>query len=88
MEQPIVLTYGISYDKVRFKWIVVEATKYDDETNKPISWGIRNGSLIMSKITGDFEYETSPSNRDEDFLKEFRFDTPEEAFECWKKFNK
>lgn len=86
--EPIVLTYGISYDKVRMRWIVVESTKFDEQTNNPISWGIRNGSLIMSKFTGDFEYEPSPSNRDEEFFNEYRFKTPEEAFECWEKFKK
>ncbi len=87
MEKTTILTYGIYYDKSKMSWTVIEATRYDDETNEPTSWAVRRNSSVMSKIHGEFEFEPTPSNRNDEFFKEFRFDTPEQALECWKKFN-
>lgn len=80
----VVLSYGLSFDAKRLEWVLLEATKYD-ENNKPISWTVRIGRTCMSKFTGGFAYEPMPSSRDDDFFNEYRFSTPEEAAECWSK---
>lgn len=82
----VVLTYGLSYDKTRMEWIIIEATKYDDVEYKPITWAVRKGRTCMSKFTGEFDYEPLSSSRDESFFNEYRFNTPEEAAECWSKY--
>lgn len=33
----VVLTYGLSFDKNRLQWVTIEATKYDEQTNEPIT---------------------------------------------------
>jgi hypothetical protein len=83
----VTLNYGIKFDKSYGSWITVDSTKYDEETHLPILWGVRRGSSIMSKYTGEFDYEPMPSQRDDDFFKEYRFDSPNEAKECYLKFN-
>jgi len=40
----------------------------------------------MSKFTGTFDYEPTPSNRDKDFFNEYRFSTADEAAGCWSKY--
>ena len=82
----VVLTYGLSFDKNRQQWVIIEATKYDEETNNPIIWAVRRGGSVMSKFTGNFDYEPMPSSRDDDFFKEYRFSTPDEAAKCWSKY--
>ena len=58
--------------------IYIEATKFDDN-HEAISWAVRtHGGLVMSK-DGEFSYEPMPSNRDEDFFKQYRFSSPKEA---------
>ena len=81
----VVLTYGLSFDENRLQWVTIEATKYDEQTNEPITWAVRRGGSVMSKFTGSFDYEPLPSSRDDDFFDEYRFSTPEEAAECWSK---
>jgi len=81
-----ILKYGLLFDKLRLEWVSIEATKYNEETNIPNTWAIRKGSFVMSKKTGEFDYEPRPSNRDNKFLKEYRFKSPEEAFKYWTKF--
>ena len=80
----VVLTYGLSFDKNRMEWITIEATKYDEE-NKPITWAVRQGRTCLSKLSGGFDYEPMPSSRDSAFFNEYRFNTPDEAAECWAK---
>ncbi len=45
----------------------------------PQSWSISNGSSVLS-MEGDWEYEPSPSNRDEEFLARCRYPSCEAAF--------
>ena len=78
----IILSYGLYCDKNN-RWISLEATKFN-ELKQPISWAIRRTGWALSKYTGKFEYEPMYSSRDEKFLKEFRFDSIEEAVEYWK----
>lgn len=79
----VVLTYGLLFDKNRLQWVIIEATKYDEETSNPITWAIRKGGSVMSKFTGKFDYEPIPSSRNDNFFNEYRFSTPNEAAECW-----
>mgnify|MGYP003425797941 FL=1 len=81
----VVLTYGLYFDKNRLQWVTIEATKYDEQTNVPITWAVRRGGSVMSKFTGSFDYEPMPSSRDDDFFNEYRFSTPDEAADCWSK---
>lgn len=85
--EPKILSYGIQFDSARHEWIVCEATKFDDLTQKPTSWAVRNGVDVMSKHTGNFEYEPKPSSRDEDFFEEYRFNSADEAIEAWALFH-
>ena len=79
----IILKYGIKYDKNMGDWVTIEATKFDEEFSKPISWAIRCGGRCMSKITKSFDYEPLPSSRDDEFFDEYRFNTPEEAYKSY-----
>lgn len=52
-------------------------------------WGIYDGDrYVLSKYTLEFVYECFPSLRTEEFYKETRFETKEEAYECWLKAKK
>lgn len=66
------------------EFITAEATRFDD-SNNPQHWAIRHGNYVMSKNTGLFDYEESPSSRDHDFIHEYRFPTMETAINCFKK---
>lgn len=81
-----ILSYGIHFDKPTNCWVRIEATKYDAETLEIVSWVVRKGNTAMSKHDGHFDFETMPSNRDEDYINEYRFSTVEEAEQCWNKF--
>ncbi|MEK6829082.1 MAG: hypothetical protein AABY15_03065 [Nanoarchaeota archaeon] len=85
-DEHVALSLGLHYDKSRMQWITIEATKFDDDHVTPTSWAIRQGGFVMSKLTGSFDYEPMPSNRDDEFFAEYRFESPEEATECWNKF--
>jgi hypothetical protein len=69
---------GLLFDGIN--WLVkAEATRFDDK-GKPVLWAVRrSGGSALSKITGEFDYEPLPSNRDEEYLQEHRFDTLAEA---------
>jgi hypothetical protein len=88
MNNLVVLTYGLSFFEPYGGWITIEATNFDDN-HLPISWAIRKpGGSCFSKIVGGFDYEPLPSSRTDKFLAEHRFNSPEEAMECWYKFYK
>lgn len=53
------------------------ATKY--ENKKPCLWAIRRGGSCMRKSDGVFIHEPSPSNMDDDFFAECRFESFEDA---------
>lgn len=82
----VVLTYGLFYNKNWQEWITIEAARYDEQTKLPISWAVRRGNSVMSKLTGDFDYEPLPSNRDDNFYIKYRFTSPEAAAKCWSYF--
>lgn len=44
----------------------------------PDKWAIYKGGIVLDR-SGHFVYEPLPSNRDEDFMRRCRFDTPQEA---------
>lgn len=46
------------------------------------SWALKIQNECLAK-DGTLEYEPSPSNRSDDFIKRCRFSTPEEALDCF-----
>jgi hypothetical protein len=46
-------------------------------------WAIYSGGNVLDKSANEFTYEPSPSNRDEQFFKDCRFSTAEEAYNFW-----
>jgi hypothetical protein len=63
--------------------IVLDLTSWGEKT----SWAIRSITGCLNK-NGEWEYEPSPSNRDEEFLKRCRWDSAEEALEFWNNHSK
>ena len=55
-----------------------EATKL--ENGIPTSWAVKDGHFCLSK-DHQFEYEPQPSSRTEEWLKQHRFKTAEEAYD-------
>lgn len=80
-------SYLLDFDTDRLQDVSAVATRYD-ENKKPSSWAIRRGGSVMSKIDGLFYYEPIQSSRTDDFFKEFRFVSFEEAEECYRSFHK
>ena len=62
-----------------------------DDRGKTIErWAIRQGGNVLRKTPNDegmyfFEYEPMPSSRDDEFYKEFRWDTKEDAYDFWER---
>lgn len=52
----------------------IDATRFDEQGN-PIKWCVREGSSCLND-DGQFEWESNPSSRDEDFLRRTRFNSP------------
>lgn len=48
-------------------------------------WAIRRNGACLNR-EGDWEWEPRPSERDDAFFDRCRFDTPEEAYACWARF--
>jgi hypothetical protein len=80
--KPIAFIIAIDQNYIR----EIRATKYDDEGN-PIKWGIKEGNDSMSNNDGHFYIEPRPSDRDDSFYKEFRFDSVNDAYTCYLKFH-
>lgn len=79
-----VLTYGLYFDPARLQWTTLEVTLYDEKPpHNPLKWTIRRAGSVMSKKTGSFDYEPMPSNREDDWLEEYRFDKAAEAIACY-----
>jgi hypothetical protein len=78
-------SYLIEWDYPTRVEIYIVATKFNDD-GSPISWAVRQHGFCMSKIDGEFGYEYMPSSRTEKFFEEFRFNSAEEAYETYKKF--
>ena len=47
-------------------------------------WAVRKNGCCLNKKYKGFEYEPSPSNREEDFFKNCRFSSPSEALDCFR----
>lgn len=52
----------------------------------PVLWAVRSTFGVLSR-EGEFEYEPLPSSRSEDFLQRCRFDSAQEAFDAWQRYN-
>jgi len=64
--------------------IEIVATKFAGD--RPTAWAIRESSMVMNK-DGQWEFEPSPSERDESFLARTRFDQCEDAAACVLRFH-
>ena len=51
-----------------------------------IKWKVSRGNSDLSKQLFLFCISPLPSSRTEEYLQEFRFDSPEEAINCFKQF--
>ena len=51
------------------------------------SWAIYDSGMVLN-VDGILEWEPSPSNRDEEFIKRTRFESPESALDVYKKYFK
>ena len=74
---------GLRWEHDPHSYIKIVATQYDDELN-PNSWKIAYGNDCISKSEKDWIWESLPSVRDDDYLKDTRFKTAELAFEFFK----
>jgi len=89
LNKPFSDSFTIEIWDNNYQRISIECTKRRVENNEiiPEAWAIlQNNDLVMSNKTGVFEYSPLPSSRDEDFFKEFRFATFDEALSSFKKF--
>ena len=57
------------------------------EDNIPTKWAIEKGQCTMDKETGMFFLEPTGSEVTDEWLSKHRFNSPEEAYQCWIKFN-
>jgi len=78
VEIPIEILLAVWTDRYRCEKITCKVKHFDLE-GYPLSWGIYKGSSVLSKSLKIFCYEPSPSNRDENFDKDFRFPSQESA---------
>lgn len=62
--------------------IIIEEARQGDGTRK---YKVRRGDEVFSK-TGSWDYEPRPSSRDDEYLKDHRFDTLEKAQFAVEKF--
>lgn len=88
----IVLSRGLYFDVKTQQWITLEATNFDNDKNI-VAWAIRRGQASMSKLDGRFTmdgyyFDNMPieSINKTITFKENRFETEQEAFECWEKY--
>ena len=87
-EQLTPISLGITYDPKVMDWVKIEARQYDHKTYQPTSWAVcRGGVTAMSKDDGRFYYEPMPSNRDQKYFDEFRFNSVGEALQAYLKFH-
>lgn len=82
------ISLGITYDPKIMDWVKIEARQYGHETYQPTSWAVcRGGTTAMSKSDGVFYCEPIPSNRDQKYFNEFRFNSVDEALQTYIKFH-
>lgn len=81
-------SYLIEYNPKNLMSISIICRKYN-EIGLPTSWAIiENNDKCMSKFDGLFYYEPLPSSRNEEYFKEFRFSSSNEAYDFYCKFHK
>lgn len=68
-----------SADRGSHHCVTIESRSLDNS-----SWCICNGFGCFSKSNLDFGHEPLPSNREDGFISDTRFSSPEEAFQFWK----
>lgn len=71
-------------DKAYSLVVTIEASKL--EKGVPVKWKVSYHNETLNKETVDFDYESIPSERTEEYLSQTRFNTPEEALECFNEF--
>jgi hypothetical protein len=60
----------------------IEAAKQRDGTTL---WKVLDGSNVLS-IQGEWDYEPQPSQRGDEFFRNYRFPTPQAALDCLNRF--
>ena len=75
-DTPIASSYEVLLIEGRAE-VVIDRMRQEDGTHK---WAIRDGRQCFSK-KGEWDYESMPSNRPDDWIDTHRFDTFEEAAE-------
>jgi hypothetical protein len=73
------------YDEYNSHIVIIE--QMNSPYYKGDSYAVRDGSMCLN-ILGQWEYETSPSSRDDSFYERCRFKTLEEAVKCLEKSKK
>lgn len=66
--------------------VFVEATKFK-KTGEVTRWAVRRHNTCMNR-QGEFGYEPMPSERDDQFLKDYRFTSLQKAVEIYNKTKK
>ena len=64
----------------------LKCTLYDENGN-PKLWAIYRGRSCMSKKDGEFHIMHSPSNRTKEETENHRFESVEDALECFEQFH-
>jgi hypothetical protein len=59
--------------------VTLDRVRQSDGTDK---WAIRTSSSCLNK-SGEFVYEPMPSSRSDEFIKDTRFDSEQEAITAW-----
>jgi hypothetical protein len=78
LEDLVITRYQIKQDLEKFSF---DAPTFDRTTGPSytgVKWAVRKSGTVLTN-EGDWEYESSPSNRDDDFYTRCRFDSLEEA---------
>lgn len=52
------------------------------QRNGTHKWAVRRGCACLNS-DGEFEFEPTPSGRDDDFLTRCRFESAEAAYQAW-----
>lgn len=64
--------------------ITIEASKM--EKSLPVKWKVCYSGMTLSKSKLDFDYESIPSERSDEYLEDSRFDSPEDAQKLFEAF--
>ena len=78
------LTLNETYSDYELRMNEIHLDRTDFKGEK---WAIRTPGFVVNKVTKSLTFaEPSPSNRDDKFLKDHRFDSVDEALTFWKKY--